>query len=69
LERALAELKQSQVPKSVAAGSSAKSGTGAALVVAPEPAKPREATPRPVTTTKPKAPLKSFGSLDALFRK
>jgi ATP-dependent helicase HrpA len=69
LERALAELKQSQAPKSVAAGSSAKAGAVAAPVAAAEPVKPREATPLPVTTTKPKAPLKSFGSLDALFRK
>jgi hypothetical protein len=38
-------------------------------VAASEAPKPREATPLPVTTAKPKAPLKSFGSLDALFRK
>ena len=72
LERALAEWKQSQAPKPPAAKSatsSAKSGAGAAPVAVAEPVKPREATPLPVTTTKPKAPLKSFGSLDALFRK
>jgi ATP-dependent helicase HrpA len=42
---------------------------GVKPVAAVEQPKPREATPLPVTTTKPKAPLKSFGSLDALFRK
>ena len=57
LERALAELR---------AGGKVQS---AATVSAPEPPKPRESTPLPVTTAKPKAPLKSFGSLDALFRK
>lgn len=55
LERALAELKNGGKPL-----------TSAPVVEAP---KPREAAPLPVTTTKPKAPLKSFGSLDALFRK
>ncbi|MCS6245294.1 MAG: ATP-dependent RNA helicase HrpA [Opitutus sp.] len=74
LERTLAELKQSQSAK--AGVTSAKLGSavpklGAASAPAPvvEPVKPRESTPLPVTTTKPKAPLKSFGSLDALFRK
>jgi len=56
LERALAELKQGRKPQ-------------VATPVVPESPKPRESTPLPVTTTKPKAPLKSFGSLDALFRK
>ena len=56
LERALADLKQGRKPQ-------------VATPTAPEPTKPRESTPLPVTTTKPKAPLKSFGSLDALFRK
>jgi ATP-dependent helicase HrpA len=56
LERALAELKQGRKPHP----------SGPAEEAVP---KPREATPLPVTTTKPKAPLKSFGSLDALFRK
>ena len=55
LERALLELKQNRLVQSAA--------------TAPELPKPREATPLPVTTTKPKVPLKSFGSLDALFRK
>lgn len=55
LERALAELK---------AGGKVQSA--ASQVEVP---KSRESTPLPVTTTKPKAPLKSFGSLDALFRK
>ena len=55
LERALAELKQG--------------GKAPAAVVVVEPPKPRETTPLPVTANKPKAPLKSFGSLDALFRK
>ncbi len=55
LERALAELKQNRPAQSAADVSGSP--------------KPREATPLPVTTTKPKAPLKSFGSLDALFRK
>ena len=55
LERALADLKQGKRPS--------------ASAPVPEPPKPRESTPLPVTTTKPKAPLKSFGSLDALFRK
>lgn len=55
LERALAELKPGKKP-----GSSA---------TAPEPVKPREATPLPVTTTKPKAALKNFGALDALFKR
>ena len=54
LERVLAELRQG-----------AKHGVKQAT--APEPVKPREATPLPVTTTKPKAPLKNFGALDALF--
>ncbi len=62
LERALVELKQDGRRSDNAV--SAKS-----VPVAPEPSKSREATPLPVTTTKPKAPLKSFGSLDALFRK
>jgi hypothetical protein len=56
LERALAELKQGRQPQ-------------VATPTTPEPLKPRESTPLPVTTTKPKTPLKSFGSLDALFRK
>ena len=56
LQRALAELKQGG--KAVAAA-----------VPGVEPPKPRESTPLPVSTAKPKAPLKSFGSLDALFRK
>ena len=56
LERALAELKEGRKPQ-------------LPTPTASEPAKPRESTPLPVTTTKPKAPLKSFGSLDALFRK
>ncbi len=63
LERALAEIKQ---------GGRRESGAAASAVPptpAPEPAKPRETTPLPVTTTKPKAPLKSFGSLDALFKR
>ncbi len=62
LERALAELKQ---------GGRRPPGAVSAAIGAPavEPPKPRETTPLPVTTTKPKAPLKSFGSLDALFRK
>jgi len=55
LERALADLKQGKKPS--------------ASAPVPEPSKPRESTPLPVTTTKPKAPLKSLGSLDALFRK
>jgi ATP-dependent helicase HrpA len=58
LERALAELKQGK-----------KTSATATAMPVPEPSKPREATPLPVTTTKPKSPLKSFGSLDALFRK
>ena len=57
LERALADLKQGKKP------------SASAPVTASESPKPRESTPLPVTTTKPKAPLKSFGSLDALFRK
>jgi hypothetical protein len=57
LERALADLKQGKKP------------SASAPTAATEPPKPREATPLPVTTAKPKAPLKSFGSLDALFRK
>ncbi len=76
LERTLAELKQSQAPKLGATSAklgSASSKLGPPFATAPapvvEPVKPREATPLPVTTTKPKAPLKSFGSLDALFRK
>ena len=74
LERTLAELKQSQATKpgaTTAKPGSAASKLGAASAPAPvvEPVKPRESTPLPVTTTKPKAPLKSFGSLDALFRK
>ena len=56
LERVLAELRQG-----------AKHGVKQAT--APEPVKPREATPLPVTTTKPKAPLKNFGALDALFKR
>ena len=58
LERALTELRTGgKLPVGVAA--------------APETSapKPREATPLPVTTTKPKTPIKSFGSLDAFFRK
>jgi ATP-dependent helicase HrpA len=58
LERALADLKQGLKPQA-----------SAAVAKTTEPTKPRETTPLPVTTTKPKAPLKSFGSLDALFRK
>lgn len=59
LERALAELKQS-----------ARRPAGAvAPVVAAEQPKSRESTPLPVTTTKPKAPLKNFGALDALFKR
>jgi ATP-dependent helicase HrpA len=58
LERAAAELRQGMKPQATSAAA-----------VTPEPPKPREATPLPVTTAKPKAPLKSFGSLDALFRK
>jgi ATP-dependent helicase HrpA len=76
LERTLAELKQSQAPKLGAPSAklgSASSKLGAPFATAPapvvEPVKPREASPLPVTTNKPKAPLKSFGSLDALFRK
>jgi ATP-dependent helicase HrpA len=42
---------------------------GVKPVAAVEPPKPREATPLPVTTTKPKAPLKNFGALDALFKR
>ncbi|CAM3067543.1 ATP-dependent RNA helicase HrpA [Rariglobus hedericola] len=57
LERAVAELKQG-----------GKSPAAAPVAETPV-AKPRESTPLPVTTTKPKSPLKSFGSLDALFRK
>lgn len=56
LERALAELRQA-------------AKQGAKQAAAAEPAKPREATPLPVATTRPKVPLKSLGSLDALFRK
>jgi len=67
LERTLAELKQVQAPNKGAAA--AKSGAATQPVLVAEPVKPREATPLPVTTTKPKTPLKSFGSLDALFRK
>lgn len=55
LERALAELKPGKKTASPA--------------TAPEPVKSREATPLPVTTTKPKAPLKNFGALDALFKR
>jgi ATP-dependent helicase HrpA len=62
LERALVELKQG-------GGRSADAVAGKSATVAPEAPKAREATPLPVTTAKPKAPLKSFGSLDALFRK
>jgi hypothetical protein len=58
LERALVDLKQGRKPSASATASTQS-----------EPPKPREAAPLPVTTTKPKAPLKSFGSLDALFRK
>ena len=64
LERALIELKQGgrRPPGAVS--------SAVAPTPAPEPPpKPRESTPLPVTTAKPKAPLKSFGSLDALFRK
>ena len=68
LERVLAELKAAQ-PSKLGATTSAKLGTASASALAAEPPKPREATPLPVTTTKPKTPLKSFGSLDALFRK
>ena len=57
LERALAEIRQG------------KKTSAAASVPAPEPAKPREAAPLAVAANKPKAPLKSLGSLDALFRK
>jgi ATP-dependent helicase HrpA len=58
LERAMTELKSVGKPS-------------AAVTAASEPPapKPRESTPLPVTTTKPKAPIKSFGSLDAFFRK
>jgi ATP-dependent helicase HrpA len=55
LERALAELKHG--------------GKAEAPVPVAEAPKPREATPLPVTTTKPKAPLKTFGALDALFKR
>ena len=64
LERALAELKQGGRRLSTVV-----SGAAAIASPAPELPKPRESTPLPVTTAKPKAPLKSFGSLDALFRK
>ena len=58
LERALAELR----------GGSTSATPASTTATAPTP-KTREAAPLPVTTTKPKAPLKSLGSLDALFRK
>ncbi|MET0262389.1 MAG: ATP-dependent RNA helicase HrpA [Rariglobus sp.] len=64
LERAVAELKQGA--KSTTTTAAASTVTEPAPPVAP---KPRESNPLPVTTAKPKAPLKSFGSLDALFRK
>jgi ATP-dependent helicase HrpA len=58
LERALADLKRGHKPASPEPAAAASA-----------PPKPREASPLPVTTAKPKAPLKSLGSLDALFRK
>jgi ATP-dependent helicase HrpA len=61
LERALAEIRQG--------GRRPPGAVSVAPVSASEPPKPRESTPLPVTTTKPKAPLKSFGSLDALFKR
>jgi hypothetical protein len=67
LERTLAELKQSQATNKGAA--TAKSGAAIVPVPVAEQVKPRESTPLPVTTTKPKAPLKSFGSLDALVER
>ena len=72
LERALAELKQGGGRSLNAGGAKGPSGGEPVAVksaVAPELPKPRETTPLPVTTTKPKAPLKSFGSLDALFKR
>jgi ATP-dependent helicase HrpA len=56
LERALAELKGGRRAAGV-------------VVPAPETPKPRDAAPLPLATTKPKAPLKNFGSLDALFKR
>ncbi len=64
LERALVELRRGGKATTAAGATSSP-----AVATSPEPVKPRETTPLPVTTTKPKAPLKSFGSLDALFRK
>lgn len=69
LERALVELRRGAKANAQAGATTTPGAAAPAATVAPEPAKPREATPLPVTTTKPKAPLKSFGSLDALFRK
>ena len=66
LERALVELKQGRGGRTTPSGGEPVAVKSA---VAPEPPKPRETTPLPVTTTKPKAPLKSFGSLDALFKR
>jgi ATP-dependent helicase HrpA len=60
LERALGELKQT--------GKRPSGAAVAPVIPAPEPPKPRESAPLPVTT-KPKGPLKNFGSLDAFFRK
>jgi ATP-dependent helicase HrpA len=64
LERMLAEMKQGVRRPTTGATSPAASQPSA-----PEPAKTRESTPLPVTTVKPKGPLKSFGSLDALFKR
>ena len=71
-EPALATCCQAPKPGSTTAkpgAAASKLGTASAPAPVIEPVKPRESTPLPVTTTKPKAPLKSFGSLDALFRK